>query len=59
MENLSKNSNLDNNEINYLREKFIQEYSMKKGWDPKNLTPTQVLEIAQQKEYKNPGLILG
>ena len=40
-----------------LREKFISEYSKKKGWDPKELSTTQMLEIATQKEYKNPGLI--
>lgn len=40
-----------------LREKFINEYSKKKGWDPKELSTTQMLEIATQKEYKNPGLI--
>lgn len=40
-----------------LREKFISEYSKKKGWNPKELSTTQMLEIATQKEYKNPGLI--
>lgn len=40
-----------------LREKFINEYSKKKGWNPKELSTTQMLEIATQKEYKNPGLI--
>jgi hypothetical protein len=42
-----------------LREKFISEYSKKKGWNVKELTSTQMLEIATQNEYKNPGLILG
>lgn len=42
-----------------LREKFISEYSKKKGWNVKELSPVQMLEIATQKEYKNPGLILG
>jgi hypothetical protein len=42
-----------------LREKFIIEYSKKKGWNPKDLSSTQMLEIATQREYKNPGLILG
>jgi len=42
-----------------LREKFISEYAKKKGWNPKDLTSTQMLEIATQREYKNPGLLLG
>ena len=41
-----------------LREKFINEYSKKKGWNPKELTTTQMLEIATQPGYKTPGLIL-
>ena len=43
---------------NILREKFVSDYARKKGWDKSNLTPTQMLEIVQQKGYKNPGLIL-
>jgi len=42
-----------------LREKFIIDYSKKKGWNHKELSTTQMLEIATNKEYKNPGLILG
>ena len=42
-----------------LREMFISEYAKKKGWNPKDLTSTQMLEIATQREYKNPGLLLG
>ena len=44
-------------ELNSLREKFIQEYSKKKGWDEKNLSSVQMLEIVSQSEYKNPGMI--
>ena len=46
-------------ETTFLREKFIVEYSKKKGWNHKELTTQQMLEIATNKEYKNPGLILG
>lgn len=50
---------LSKEETNLLREKFITEYSKKKGWNSKELTTSQMLEIATQKEYKSPGLILG
>ena len=59
LENDMKKSVLSEDEILLLREKFISEYSKKKGWNYKELTSTQMLEIATQKEYKNPGLILG
>ncbi len=59
MSNLIKNSVLTEEETTLLREKFINEYSKKKGWNPKELTTTQMLEIATQKDFKNPGLILG
>lgn len=59
LENDMKKSILSEDEILLLREKFISEYAKKKGWNFKELTSTQMLEIATQKEYKNPGLILG
>jgi hypothetical protein len=59
IENDLKKNVLSEDEQLLLREKFISEYSKKKGWNPKELTSTQMLEIATQKEYKNPGLILG
>jgi hypothetical protein len=43
---------------NILREKFVSDYSRKRGWDKEKLSPTQMLEIVQQNEYKNPGMIL-
>ncbi len=52
-------SPLSTEESTILREKFISEYSKSKGWDPKDLTSVQIFEIVSQKEYKNPGLILG
>lgn len=57
--NLIKNQAISKEELTLLREKFISEYSKKMGWDPKNLSTTQMLEIATQKEYKTPGIILG
>ena len=59
LENDVKKSVLSEDEVLLLREKFIDEYSKKKGWNPKELSSTQMLEIATQKEYKNPGIILG
>ena len=42
-----------------LKERFISEYARKKGWDKTNLSPDQLMEIVQQKGFKNPGLING
>lgn len=56
---LKGNQGLTKEEISLLREKFISEYSKKKGWNPKELSTSQMLEIATQKEYKTPGIILG
>ena len=54
---LIKSTNLSKDEINLLREKFVVEYSKKKGWDNTNLSATQMMEIVEQKQYKTPGLI--
>ena len=56
---LIKNNPISSDEKTLLREKFISEYSRKKGWNPKELSTTQMLEIVSQKEYKTPGIILG
>jgi len=56
---LIKNTHLTETDLTLLRERFIQEYSKKKGWNPKELSTTQMLEIASQRDFKNPGLILG
>ena len=42
-----------------LKERFISEYARKKGWDKTNLSPDQMMEIVQQKGFKNPLLING
>ena len=56
---LIKNSSLSKEETNLLREKFVNEYSKNKGWNAKELSTNQMLEIVSQKQYKSPGLILG
>jgi len=54
-----KTEAIPSEEASLLREKFISEYSKKKGWNPKELSTNQMLEIVAQKEYKTPGIILG
>lgn len=39
-------------EISTSREKFISDYCKKRGWNPSNLSPSQLIEIVQQKDYK-------
>ena len=56
---LIKNSSLSKEETDLLRENFINEYSKNKGWNSKELSTNQMLEIVSQKQYKSPGLILG
>ena len=56
---LIKNSSLSKEETNLLREMFVNEYSKNKGWNSKELSTNQMLEIVSQKQYKTPGLILG
>ena len=56
---LIKNSSLSKEETDLLREKFVSEYSKNKGWNSKELSTNQMLEIVSQKQYKSPGLILG
>ena len=41
-----------------IREKFIKEYTAKKGWDIDNLTTEQLKEIKSQDGYKNTGMLL-
>ncbi len=60
MENLLKSTqNLPNNDTAMLRETFMVKYAKSKGWNPKDLTQNQILEIVQRPEYKSPGMILG
>ena len=54
---LTSTNNVNKNDLNLLREKFIENYSSKKGWDKSNLSPNQLLEIVEQKGYKNPGIL--
>ena len=54
-----KNEAMPSDDVTLLREKFINEYSKMKGWNPKELTTSQMLEITSQKQFKTPGIILG
>lgn len=54
---LKSTNNLSKDELNLLREKFVSEYAKKKGWNKESLSSAQMLEIVEQKEYKNPGLL--
>jgi len=56
---LIKNNPISSEDTTLLREKFINEYSRKKGWNPKELSTNQMLEITTQREFKTPGIILG
>lgn len=59
-EKLIKSTNgLAPDELNMLRERFINDYARKKGWDKTNLSPNQMLEIVEQRGYKNPGIVFG
>tara|TARA_B100000497_G_C7620554_1_gene372806 strand:- start:150 stop:332 length:183 start_codon:yes stop_codon:yes gene_type:complete len=56
---LSKDIPFTVDEVKLLREKFLSTYCKEKGWDSKNLSSNQMLEVVTHKDYKNPGLILG
>lgn len=49
---------LTKEELTTLREKYIHEYSKKKGWNSDSLSSEQLLEIVQSNGYKNPGILL-
>ena len=59
MAELIKNTGLSIEDTTLLRERFIIDYSKEKGWNHKELSTQQMLEIANQKQYKTPGLLLG
>lgn len=54
---IKSTSNLSKQDIDLLREKFLTEYARKKGWDKSNLSPNQMLEIVEQRGFKNPGIL--
>lgn len=56
---IKSTQNLPVNDVNLLREKFIADYARQKGWDKERLSPDQMLEIVEQKGFRNPGLIMG
>lgn len=55
---LIKNEAMSDKDIEYLREQFKIKYAKNKGWDPNKLKTEQIIEITQQKGWKNPGLLL-
>lgn len=55
---IKSSNNLTKEELISLREKYIHEYSKKKGWNSNNLSPDQLLEIVESNGYKNPGMLL-
>lgn len=55
---LIKTTGLTSDEICLLREKFLNNYSKEKGWNPNELSTIQMLEIVDQTGYRTPGLIL-
>ena len=56
---IKNNEPISQDEIILLREKFLNEYSKSKGWNPRELSTTQMLEVVNCREYKTPGIILG
>ncbi len=40
--------------ISILREKFISDYCKKKGWNIKNISPSQLVEIIDNKDFTSP-----
>ena len=56
---IKSTNNLSQQDMSMLRERFINEYSRKKGWNSMNLSPNQMLEIVEQPAYKSPGMIFG
>jgi Arc/MetJ-type ribon-helix-helix transcriptional regulator len=57
-EYIKGDNSLTKEELITLREKYIHEYSKKKGWNSDNLSSEQLLEIVQSNGYKNPGILL-
>ncbi len=57
-ERVNGNVSLTKEELISLREKYIYEYSKKKGWNSDSLSSEQLLEIVQSSGYKNPGMLL-
>lgn len=55
---LIKETGLNEKDLFELKESFVEKYAKYKGWDKNKLTTEQLNEIAQQPEYKTPGLLL-
>lgn len=57
-EYIKGSGNLTKQEIIALREKYINDYAHKKGWNADALSQKQYIEITESKGYKYPGLLL-
>ena len=55
--NFTKPEKINEEDLRILRENFIVEYAKSKGWNHKNLSPAQLLEIVESKKYKNPMIL--
>lgn len=56
-DNFIKETGLNENELQMIREDFKKKYARQKGWDENNLTEEQLNEIKKQKEWQNPMLL--
>lgn len=54
---LIKDKKLSDSDTKEMRETFVYNYCINKGWDVANLTFEQVLEIREHKEWKTPGIL--
>lgn len=52
-----KETGLNNDDLNLIREKFKLAYAKSKNWNVNNLTQEQLNEIMTQKEWNNPMLL--
>lgn len=43
--------------IKLLKERFISNYCKKNDWNPNKLSPSQLLEIVEHRDYKTPKLV--
>lgn len=53
-----KETGLTEKEVQELKEAYIKQYAVMKGWDYSTLSNDQLNEIQQQDGYKKAGLLL-
>lgn len=59
MSQMIKDKLITDEEIVYMRDKFVTEVCKDRNWDRYNLTFEQICEIREMKGWKAPGLITG